>query len=377
MGVLEKMNVGVVGAAGRGRAFRLGLEHGGARLHAVCDLDEKRLEQAMSLFGAAEKYTDYETMLDRAELDAVIVATPMQLHVEQSIRGLERGLHVLSEVPAGVSIDECRRLTEACARATTVYMMAENGNYFRENMLVTNLVRQGLFGEVYYAEGEYLHAIKRLFVETPWRRHWQAGVPGVTYGTHSLGPILSWMPGDRVARVCCETSGSHHRDPDGEPYAQDTAVMLGKTVRGALVKVRLDIVSDRPNANMNLQLQGTDGAYESSRTPRGPERGKIWLRALSDEIKWHDPESLMSVRELADKYMPAEWREAPPEALEAGHGGSDYFVVRDFVRAARGEQPTPIGIHEALDMTLPGLVSQESARLDGQWLDVPDSRDWI
>ena len=73
--------------------------------------------------------------------------------------------------------------------------------------------------------------------------------------------------------------------------------------------------------------------------------------------------------------MPDIWRNPPREALEAGHGGGDYFEVMDFVEAIQGKKPSPIGIHEAMDMTLPGLISQESIRRGG-WLPVPDSRHW-
>ena len=66
----------------------------------------------------------------------------------------------------------------------------------------------------------------------------------------------------------------------------------------------------------------------------------------------------------------------PPVALAAGHDGSDYFEVVDFIDAVQGRKPPTVGIHEAMDMTLPGLVSQESIRREGEWLDVPDSRTW-
>ena len=74
--------------------------------------------------------------------------------------------------------------------------------------------------------------------------------------------------------------------------------------------------------------------------------------------------------------MPEDWREFTEQARRAGHGGGDYFVVRDFVRSVRGEIDCPIGIHEAMDMTLPGLVSQASILNGGAWMDVPDSREW-
>ncbi len=74
--------------------------------------------------------------------------------------------------------------------------------------------------------------------------------------------------------------------------------------------------------------------------------------------------------------MPDYWRKLAREARRTGHGGGDYFIVRDFVRAVRGEIECPIGIHEAMDMTLPGLVSQQSILRGGAWMDVPDSRRW-
>jgi len=375
MSVLEKLNVGIVGAAGRGGAFRAALEANGARVHAVCDINAQALAECRERMGAAEQYTHYGDMLERSELDAVVIGTPMPLHVPQSIAALERNIHVLCEVPAAVSIEECRDLVRACRRSSAVYMMAENYTYTKPNVLVRELVRQGLFGEVYYAEGEYLHELKELNEITKWRRHWQTGIEGITYGTHSLGPILQWMPGDRVSRVCCAGSGYHYTDPRGDRYHQDSNVMLCKTEKGALIKIRVDMVSDRPHAMANYQLQGTDGCYESSRG--GPvDRGKIWLRSLSRQIQWHDLDALMQIDALAERYLPAVWRNPPEQALRSGHGGGDFLEVLDFVNAIRGVAPCPIGIHEAMDMTLPGLVSQQSILRGGAWMDVPNSRAW-
>jgi predicted dehydrogenase/GNAT superfamily N-acetyltransferase len=369
MGSSDELKVGLVGAAGRGGSFRTALEVNGARIHAVCDVNEDALDKCAERMGADEKYSDYETMLDRSDLDAVVIGTPMQFHVPQSIMALERGLHVLSEVPAGVSIDECKDLVRACRGSDAIYMMAENYTYIRQNVLVRELCRLGLFGTPYYAEGEYLHELKELNEITRWRRKWQTGIDGITYGTHSLGPILQWMDGDRVVRACCEGSGHHYRDPRGDEYEQeDTCVMLCKTAGGALIKIRVDMLSDRPHAMHNHQLQGTDGAYESSRG--GPiENEKLWLRSLSEEIKWFGLDAV-------EDHMPEMWRNPPEAALRAGHGGGDYFEVLDFVNAIRGAAPCPIGIDEAMDMTLPGLVSQQSVQQGGRWLPVPDSRNW-
>jgi predicted dehydrogenase len=371
VGASSEIRVGIVGACGRGGSFKRVFDAlQGARIQAVCDINREELPAAQERLGAAEAYVDYGEMLDRSTLDAVVIGTPMPLHVPQAILALERGVHVLSEVPAGVSVDECRALVQACGESPAIYMMAENYIYARPNILVRELVRQGLFGATYYAEGEYLHELKELNEITRWRRTWQTGINGVTYGTHSLGPVLQWMPGDRVVAVACAGSGHHYRDPRGALYEnEDSCVMLCKMARGGLAKIRVDMLSDRPHAMHNHVLQGTDGCYESART--SAERGRIWLRDRSPDAQtWLDPES------LEDEFMPGWWREREAAAAQAGHGGGDFHVVADFIAAIVQGVPPALDVHAAMDMTLPGLVSQQSILEAGRWLPVPDSRSW-
>jgi hypothetical protein len=119
----------------------------------------------------------------------------------------------------------------------------------------------------------------------------------------------------------------------------------------------------------NYSLQGTKGCYESARAPHEPHR--IWLEDLCpDKNVWID------LAELENTHMPEMWRNPPEAALRAGHGGGDYFEVLDFVESIVNGSPCPIGIHEAMDMTLPGLISQASVAAGNAWMDVPDSRTW-
>ncbi len=368
MHTIEKLNIGIVGACGRGSNFRDICEAiPGVRLHAMCDLNSDALTSAAEACGVSETYTHYEEMLDSAELDAVIIGTPMHLHVSQSVAALSHGLHVLSEVTAGVSIDECRELVLATETSKGTYMLAENYIYMRPNLIVRELVARGLFGTPYYAEAEYLHDVKDYALKTPWRRKWLMGIDGITYGTHSIGPVLQWMPGDRITRVSCEGTGVRHIDTEGKPFCQASSTMLGKTQNDALVKIRVDLLSGRPHAGTNYQLQGTDGAYESARAHG--EKDRIWLRGRSKE-GWD------SLDELADEFLPERWKAHMARAQSTGHGGSDYFVLLDFVDSIRGVHSCPIDIHEAMDMTLPGICSQESIDKEGAWVDVPDSRTW-
>lgn len=371
MKTLNKLNLGIVGACGRGASFKSACDAlGNVSVHAVCDLNEKDLSAARERLGARKQFADFAEMLEKSELDAVIIGTPMHFHVPQAIMALERNIHVLSEVTAGVSIEECKRLVIACRRSKATYMMAENYTYMQPNVIVREMVRRGLFGKTYYAEGEYIHELKGLNEITVWRRKWQTGVNGVTYGTHSLGPILQWMPNDRVVSVCCAGSGHHYKDSIGKNYEkEDLCVMLCKMASGGLVKIRLDMLSDRPHAMTNYQLQGTDASYESARA--NGEKNRIWLR---DRCK--DMHAWLNLDDLKDEFLPDFWKENMERGKAAGHGGGDFFEILDFVDAIEGKRPNPIGIHEAMDMTLPGLVSQQSIAQGSAWLPVPDSRKW-
>jgi predicted dehydrogenase len=250
-------------------------------------------------------------------------------------------------------------------------MMAENSCYRKDVMLVRAMARTGLFGECYFAEGEYLHDVKHLHHlpdgRPSWRATWQVGKRGITYGTHSLGPALEFFgPQARVTHVSCLGTG-RHTDPE-HPH-DDTAIMLCQLNVGGLIKVRVDMMSNRPHAAAYYALQGTQGCYEAARG--FGDAPKIWV---GDNTP--DPKGSRAWRSLWDfeEHLPEMWRSATEEAIRAGHGGGDYFVARAFLEAIRtGEQP-PIDVYRAMDYTVPGLISEQSIAAGGVPVPVPDLR---
>lgn len=365
---MDKLNIGIVGAVGRGGGFINAINaNPNAWVAAMCDVNEDVLRSSAGSLGISDVYTDYGDMLDNADLDAVIIGTPMHLHVNQSIEALSRNLHVMSEVTAAVSIKEAKNLVSACKSSKAKYMMAENCCYMKPMVIVREMAKAGIFGDTYYAEGEYFHNGKALGEITRWRRKWHTGVNGNTYSTHNLGPIYQWMD-DRVVGVSCIGSGRHYKDIRGADYElEDTVVMLCRMERGGLVELRLDLLSNRPYS-IFMRLHGTKGCYESARTP--DESPRICLESVENAEKW------IPLAEFEDEFLPCEWRDLPESAVQSGHDGSDYMVVTDFINCIIEDCKPSIGIHEAMDMTLPGLVSQQSIINDSEWLEVPNSREW-
>lgn len=362
----KELKVGIVGAprgSGFVRAIQTVTE---TKLHALCDIREEVLNDSADRFGVEKRYTNYEEMAD-SDLDIIIVSTPMPLHAPQAIMALERGKHVITEVSAATDLEQCWKLVEAVRNSNCKYMMAENYTYMKPNVLVRAMVDQGLFGEPYFGEGEYIHELKGLNEVTVWRRKWQTGRNGCTYPTHSLGPILQWFK-DRVEFVSCMGSGHHYKDPRGNIYEnEDSTTMMCKTTRDGQINIRLDMLSDRPHNLTYYSLQGTKGCYES---PRGfGDDHKIWIADYHKEISWHP------LWDFEAEFMPEIWRNPSEEALKAGHGGGDYFEIREFIDCILNDTKPPVDVYEAMDMTVPGIVSEESANKGSIPLPVPDFRE--
>jgi predicted dehydrogenase len=362
------LKVGIVGA--RGLSTILGFNSiPEVKVEALCDLDESLLKVQSEKYNISKTFRVFEDMLE-TDIDAVVVATPMQCHVPQVLQALEAGKHVMSEVTAGVTMDELWWLKEAVEKYNKVYMFAENYCYIPHNQMILNMVNQGVFGDVYFGEGEYLHDIKNLSVypngKTSWRKFWQLGKRGAFYPTHSLGPVMQWFKGDRIKSVSCFGTG-WHTSPDLRQ--EDTSLTLCQMESGKLIKIRVDCISERPHNMAYYSLQGTKGCYEA---PRGlGDKHKIWLQGMdenTDRAHWRPLE------DLYDQYLPERYKNVTEEQKKAGHWGGDFFIVQDFVDAiTKGTKPA-IDVYEACEWTAVGLLSEFSIMNGGRTMDMPDFR---
>ncbi|WP_181376442.1 Gfo/Idh/MocA family protein [Paenibacillus agaridevorans] len=368
------IKIGIVGARGLSvlQGFRSIPD---TEVVALCDLDEGYCQMQAKQHGIPNTFRIYEDMLE-SDIDAVVIATPMHLHVPQAIQALEHGKHVMSEVTAGVTMDELWWLKETVESSGMVYMLAENYCYIPENQLIMNMVKKGLFGEVYFGEGEYLHNARDLAyrfnregtvegVNSTWRKYWQLGKRGAFYPTHSLGPVMQWFEGDRIKSVSCFGTGWH---TDKRFRQEDTSITMCQLESGKLIKLRLDCLSNRPHNMSYYTLQGTKGSFEA---PRGlGDQHKVYFVSEgehSDDAQW---------KPLSDLYehMPERYKNATDEQKSAGHWGGDYFIVEDFVNAIKGLQKPAIDVYDACEWTAVALLSELSVMNGGRTMDMPDFR---
>ena len=142
-----KLNVGIIGVDGRGGAHVAAL---GAteNLVALCDVDEVSLAKAGARFPAAARYTDFRRMLERRDLDAVVVGTADHTHFPASMMALDLGKHVYCEKPLTHSVWEARQLARAAGRAKVATQMGNQGHSNDGTRRVVELVQSGAVGAV-------------------------------------------------------------------------------------------------------------------------------------------------------------------------------------------------------------------------------------
>jgi predicted dehydrogenase len=321
-------------------------------------------------------------MLERKDLDAVIVATPMNDHAAMSIDALRAGKAVLSEVAAAVTLDECRALVRAVEQTGKPYMMAENVCYFRDCMMVLEMVRQGVFGDGFtFAECGYVHDCRSLLFNPDGSLTWRGeqmfrdGV-GNRYPTHAIGPVAQWLGVGRTDRFVSLVSMSSRpfgarqdavdRFGPDSPQAKidftggDSTSTLIRTAKGVVIDLRYDIASPRPHrSTVYHSLQGEKASYRSL-------TGEIWINARSEKHAWEP------VTKYAKQYDHPYWQKWGDEAGQTGHGGADFFVIKEFFDALREGRRPPIDVYDAVTWSCIIPLSAESIRKGSAPVEVPD-----
>ncbi|WP_162463284.1 Gfo/Idh/MocA family protein [Paenibacillus psychroresistens] len=348
---MKKLKVGLVGI-GRGTAYgRLFAGNNKTIVTALCDTHSESLESCGRQFGLHDNqlFDNYDDLVN-SDADIIVIGTPIPVHADQAIKALECNKHVLCEVTAANTLQDCERLFYAVQRSKGKYMLAENCNYMHFALEWNKLIKQGNLGNIYYAEADYVHEI-RIAVEGQWR----AQRAPLHYCSHSLGPLLLWMD-DYIVKATGSGKATSIMGDIGVG-AIDMQVALFETNKGATIKVLRSSVATRQPELCAYSVYGTKGFLETGRT--GYDNiGLRYFEGLDEKTG----------KKIA---VSSSNPDAPKDSGLGGHGTSEFFLVKDFINAIENDVPPAIDIVKALDMTIPGLIAHESAVKGNIWLDVP------
>lgn len=347
-------------------------QHPHCEVAAVTDLRADRRRTLQEVYRCDNVYDSLDAMLRRSEdLDAVAVFSGAPDHFRHVQAAMERGLHVISAVPAVMTLEEAERLRNLKEKTGLRYMMAETSYYRPTTIYARNLHREGGFGELFYSELEYYHDRGDLdalgadktsrFYEPDGSHSWRWGLPPMHYPTHCLG-FLTGVTRERIARVSCLGWGSKHPwledNRYGNPFWSQSALM--QTDQGHMVR-----------CNVFWLVAG-----HGERARWFGDRGSLRMAVgdLHDDAWLPRSPSLDGAERVEELQIPDYWRtDMLPEPMQhsSGHGGSHVFLAAEFINALVEEREPAVDVYEALAMTVPGIVAHQSSLRNGEQLAVP------
>jgi predicted dehydrogenase len=142
----ERLNIGVVGVAGRGADDLAGVA--GENIYALCDVDENRAADARKAHPQAKFFQDFRRLLDLKEIDAVVCATPDHMHAFVGVNAMRAGKHLYCEKPLAHSVAEVRLMMETAAKQGVVTQMGTQIHAQDNYRRAVEIVQAGVLGPV-------------------------------------------------------------------------------------------------------------------------------------------------------------------------------------------------------------------------------------
>ncbi|MCQ6557281.1 Gfo/Idh/MocA family protein [Paenibacillus mendelii] len=387
----KSVRLAVIGG-NRGSMYTKSIEflEGKIELAAICDLNDEVLKRWKDKYPEIKTVHDFNHVLEDDSIDAVFLATPMMLHAQQAVQAMKAGKHVLCEVAAAHTLEDCWELVETAEQTGKIYMMTENFCYFRQNMMIKNMTDQQVFGDLTHAECGYIHDLRSATHTADgsltWRGQMLKDYNGNNYPTHSLGPVAQWLGihrGDAFDYMTTfvskpssqsgyfgEIFGTEHPGAKPEYWKQgDSSLTLIRTKQGAVIYLRNDFSSARPFNYAHYGLQGTKGAFLSARS--SAENPLVWLDDRSPEKSYTGLVEWTSLWDYASEFEHPSWKKDKEKAEEAGFNG-DYFVIEEFASAILEDRRPEIDVYDSVAMSCVFPLSVQSVEAHGKPVAFPD-----
>ena len=193
----DRIGFGVIGPGSRGQEdMRQFLRMPGVEVRAVCDVYEPRFDAVRRITNNPNipTYRDYRQLLDRKDLDFVVVATPPHLHAEIEIAALQSGRHVYGEKVLAFTVEQCHNLVKTVAQTGKIFQV---GYQYRYDRVYTEAIRRIKAGEI----GRVSHVFSYWHRNNNWRRP----VPDPKFER-----LINWRMYKESSLGLMAELGSHH-----------------------------------------------------------------------------------------------------------------------------------------------------------------------
>ena len=358
------------------------------KVTALCDVYQDRTDRAADLVEEKTKerpFTtlDYKELLDRKDIDAVIVPSSWETHFDICLDFMKAGKYVASEVGGANSVEQCWDLVKTYEKTGTPAMILENCCYGKTELTVLNMIKQGVFGELIHAQGGYQHDLRTEVATGVEKRHYRLDNykhrNGDLYPTHELGPIAKWLSvnrGNRMTYLCSMASKTagitdwirKNRGPDYDnanyKFALgDVVTTMIKCAHGETILLIHDTSLPRPYSRGN-RLQGTNAIWME-------DKWAFCIDGVSPVNKWGEYR-WESFDDYYEKYEHPLWTWYRQRGLIGGHDGMDYLTLRAFLEAVKNGTDTPIDAYDMATWMSITCLSEQSVAMGGHPVPIPD-----
>ena len=399
----EKLNFGIIGLGGRGRNLTRDtlVNMPDVNIVAICDVYEDRCEEVAKIVEDAGRprprvSTNYHDILAMDDVDTVLITAAWETHIRISCEAMRAGKAVGFEVGGCYAIEDCWQLIHTHEETGMPCAMLENSCFDRDELMVLNMVRQGLFGEIVHCEGGYRHDLRHEVSRGRENRHYRfrnyLNRCADNYPTHDLGPISSILDinhGNRIlslVSMASKSCGLHDfiladkgRDYDAADFhfAQgDVVTTILKCAHGETITLTLDTTLPRYYSRC-FQVQGTKAMYEEENRSICTEKEAAFEREHEGELNWR--EYWGNADEYHKDYDHPLWKKFLDDGVQGGHGGCDWLEFRNFVENVKRGRSGPVDVYDAATWIAVTTLTEQSIAMGGMPQVMPDftSGRWI
>lgn len=386
---IQEIRIALIGKGGMGTAdANCALQIPGVRITAVCDLYDARLADAKKRWGNSIFTTkDYEEILDRTDVDAVLIGTPDHWHQPISIAAMKSGKHVYCEKPVIHKLSEAKALIRTQQESGAYFQAGSQGMASLGNRKARQLVQTGLIGKVNFIDGQFTAAPGVLghypvpadaSVETIWWKRFLGNAPSHEFDAQRFFYWRNWkdygtgIAGDLFVHVLASlhyimdaigpekiyTTGGIRYYTDG--YRDTPDVMLAyldypdRNDLGAFtVQLGANYVDgvSRKWGSMDFRIVGSEGSLDVS-------WDKVTLK-MREKIDLDRIKNMESIGGGID--LPVVKSEKEVEFVAAnGYKGGHYDHFHNFFTGIRNKTPLECDVMFAVRSAAPALLSYKS-----------------
>lgn len=390
---MRNVNIGFIGLGGRGigllKTVVLAMEN--VSVVSVCDTYEDRARAGAEAVAAAGQSapaceTDYKKVIDNPGVEAVVIATAWESHVDIAVCAMLAGKAVALEVGGAYTLEDCWRLVDAYEQTGTPFMFLENCCFGRREMMVLNMVKQGLFGEIVHCAGGYQHDLRQEISFGKENRHYRLrnylNRNLENYPTHELGPIakvLNINHGNRLVSLTSTASkaaGLHEyiltHKPEDETLKNavftqgDIVTTVIKCAHGETITLTLDTTLPRFYSR-GFTVRGTKGMYEEA-------TDSVFLDREEDikfDFTWRK-EKAGNAEDYTEEYDHPVWKRYLVEGVQGSHDGMDWLEFQIFFDCLRNGKPMPVDVYDAATWMAVTALSEQSIATGSAPVAFPD-----